>query len=752
MKRDVSVGLTWWRIESVGRSPLGVHDRARRLGKPGQLTERDGQRPFASSQRGPATGHGFEAPRRQADVRAMPTSRGHFVRQHSSGLACAALTLCLIVACGGARRKPFVPDSLHGWNVLLVTIDTLRADHVGAYGNRLGLTPTLDRLAREGLRFTYAYSHVPLTLPSHTTIMTGTYPFTNGVHDNGSFRFDGKRPTLAGLLKGAGYRTGAFVGAFPVDARFGLNAGFDVYDDNYGSRSVGGELSVLERPAEQVLAVASNWIAASPSSNPAPGSPNPLAWFAWVHLYDPHDPYAPPEPFRSRFTSDLYSGEVAYADAALGATLDRLRSAGKLEHTIIAVMADHGESLGEHGERTHGLFAYDATIRVPLIIWAPPALAPAEIVSPVRLIDVMPTLVDLVGVHPPQTDGRSLRPLLDADTPANAPASYFEALSANLTRNWAPLTGVVRNGLKLIDLPIPELYDLTKDPSEQRNLYARRPDDDKTLERELDALTSGAAAPRAAPVDRETEQRLRSLGYIVAPADKPKRTYTSRDDPKSLVPLQNRLDAALDALKTGDAKQSEAMLRALIQEREDFTIAHERLAFVLRETGRLDAAIEVLERASRMREPDAELLATLGGYLQEANQLQRSLSVLEAAVKLNPSEIDAHEKLAVTYTRLGRFADAEREFRFVLSVDPGSPMTYNNLGSMFLAQNRTTDAIDALSRAVALDPGLANAHNGLGVAYARKGDLGRAAAEWQKALELRPDLADARENLDRVRR
>ncbi len=662
-------------------------------------------------------------------------------------LGAIAIALSLASGCGsGARRKPFVADSLHGWNVLLVTIDTLRADHVGAYGNQLGLTPTLDRLAREGLRFTHAYAHVPLTLPSHTTIMTGAYPMTNGVHDNGSFRFDGQRPTLAGLLKAAGYRTGAFVGAFPVDARFGLNAGFDVYDDNYGSRAVGGELSVLERPAEQVLAPATDWILAKPSAL----SPQPF--FAWIHLYDPHDPYVPPEPFRSRFSSDLYSGEVAYADSALGGMLDRLRAAGRLERTIVAVMADHGESLGEHGERTHGLFAYDATIRVPFIVWAPPAIAPTQISSSVRLVDVMPTVLDLVGVRAPATDGRSLRPLLDADTPAGAPASYFEALSANLTRNWAPLTGVVQNGLKLIDLPVPEFYDLTADPSEQQNVYARRTDEAKSLERQLDALTAGAARPRAAPVDRETEQRLRSLGYIVAPAEKPKRTYTSRDDPKVLVPLQNRLDEALDALKAGDVAGAETMLQALIAERADFTIASERLAFIYKETGRLDKAIAQLETALHNREPEAEVMATLGGYLQEGGQLQRSLEVLEAAIKLNPSEVDAHEKLGVTYTRLRRFADAEREFRYVLSIDPNSPMTYNNLGSMFLFQNRNADAIEALSRAVTLDVGLANAHNGLGVAYARTGNLDRAADEWHKALAIRPDFADARENLARISR
>jgi arylsulfatase A-like enzyme/Flp pilus assembly protein TadD len=634
--------------------------------------------------------------------------------------------------------------------VLLVTIDTLRADRVGAYGNRLGLTPTLDRLAREGLRFERAYAHVPVTLPSHTTIMTGSYPMTNGVRDNGSFRFDGKRPTLAGVLKAAGYRTGAFVGAFPVDARFGLNSGFDVYDDQYGSRPAGGELSVLERPAEQVLASAYSWIVQVAASNrplPAPGP-----WFAWVHLYDPHDPYVPPEPFKSRFAGDLYSGEVAYTDAALAATLERLLGSGALTHTLVVVASDHGESLGEHGERTHGLFAYDATIRVPLIVWAPPTIRPAVVSSTARLIDVMPTVLDLVGIDSPQAmDGRSLRPLTGGDSPPDDPGSYFEALNANLTRNWAPLTGLVRNGLKFIDLPVPELYDVTADPAEQQNVYTRRQDLAAPLERQLAALTSRAGKPAAEPIDTATRQRLRSLGYVAGPIARPAHRYTAADDPKRLVSLQNRLDDALDRLKRGDIDTAERELKGLIDERPDFTIAYERLAFLYHETSRREQAIATLEKASQAAIVDAEVLATLGGYLQEANRLERSIAVLEAAVKLNPAEVDAYEKLGVTYTRMRRFDDAERRFRQVLAVDPGSPTTYNNLGSMYLMQNRNADAIEALLRAIALDPLLANAHNGLGVAYARQGDMNHAADEWRQALALRPDLVDARDNLARIR-
>ena len=658
---------------------------------------------------------------------------------------------CLAANCAGlfGCRRPSVsvaPGALRGANVLLVTIDTLRADRVGAYGNRLGLTPTLDRLASEGLRFERAYAHVPLTLPSHTTIMTGSYPMTNGVRDNGSFRFDGKRATLADVLRAAGYRTGAFVGAFPVDARFGLNAGFDVYDDQYGSRSAGGELSVLERPAEQVLASAHSWI--SHGATDRPSGP----WFAWVHLYDPHDPYAPPEPFKSRFAGDLYAGEIAYADSALGATLDRLQGAGALTHTIVVVASDHGESLGEHGERTHGLFAYEATIRVPLIVWAPPTIHYAVAKSSARLIDVMPTLLDLMGIDSPGAmDGRSLRLLAGGESPSDDPGSYFEALNANLTRNWAPLTGLVRNGHKFIDLPVPELYDVTADPAEQQNVYSRRQDVAAPLERQLAALTSRAGKPAAGPIDTATRQRLRSLGYVAGPIARPAHRYTAADDPKRLVNLQNRLDDALDRLKRGDIDTAERELKGLIAERPDFTIAYERLAFLYHETSRQEQAIATLEKASQTAVVDAEVLATLGGYLQEANRLERSIAVLEAAVKLNPAEVDAYEKLGVTYTRMRRFDDAERRFRQVLAVDPGSPTTYNNLGSMYLMQNRNADAIEALSRAIALDPSLANAHNGLGVAYARQGNATRATAEWRQALALRPDLVDARDNLERIR-
>jgi arylsulfatase A-like enzyme/Flp pilus assembly protein TadD len=651
--------------------------------------------------------------------------------------------LAMVLAAGCARPEAPAPAApaalLPRANVLLITIDTLRADHVGAYGGAGGVTPTLDRLAAEGLRVDTAYAHAPLTLPSHTTIMTGAWPHVNGVRDNGSFRFDGQRPTLASTLKAAGYRTGAFVGAFVLDARFGLNHGFDVYDDRYGARPAGGDLSLVERPADAVLGPAVQWIA----SGEGP-------WFAWAHLYDPHEPYAPPEPFRGRFASDPYSGEVAFADARVGAALDELRAGGRLANTLVVIAADHGESLGEHQERTHGLFAYDATLRVPLIFWASPGIAPGVLRGPAQLADVMPTVLDLVGVPGTAANGRSVWPFVQQGRAITDAGIYFEALNASLTRHWAPLTGIVQGGLKLIDLPIPELYDLAADPGERTNLFEARKGDAATLSRRLADLRAAGKPPAPAPVDRDTEQRLRSLGYLSSPAGQPARTATAADDPKALIGLHNTLEDALVALKANRTAAAERLLKQAIAARADFIVAYDRLAQLYRDTGRLPLAIDTLEAASKAGAIDAASLAALGGYLQEAGNLPRSVEVLEAARALNPSEMEVYEKLGITYTRMGRFDEAHRMFAHMLSVTPNSATTYNNLGSLLLTERRWVEAAEALSKAVAIDPGMANAHNGLGVAYAQQGQLDRAIGEWQQVLKLRPDFQDARENIQRA--
>ncbi|HMF98428.1 MAG TPA: sulfatase-like hydrolase/transferase [Vicinamibacterales bacterium] len=674
----------------------------------------------------------------------------------------AVLTvLCCACRAGSSGPSAVASGTLRGFNVLLVTIDTLRADHVGVYGSTLGLTPTLDRLAGEGLRFDVAHAHVPMTLPSHTTIMTGLYPAATGVRDNGSFRFDGTKPTLAGALQHAGYRTAAFVGAFVLDARFGLNTGFDLYDDRVQGASA--NLEIVQRTADAVLEPAAAWVLNSNpeprtqnreprTGNPEPRTPNsePRPWFAWVHLYDPHEPYTPPEPFASRYRQDPYSGEIAYTDAALGRLLDRLRG-GALDRTLIVVTSDHGESLGEHGERTHGLFAYEATLRVPLIVWAPGPIRPAVVSAPARLVDLAPTILDLVGVAPPSFDGRSLRPRAPGEPPLDDPGSYFEALNANLTRNWAPLKGIVRDRLKLVDLPIPELYDLEADPSEQRNLYASQRERARDLESRLDRISAGAQAPSApAPVDSDAAMRLRSLGYVVSTAPTPARAFTAADDPKRLVHLNAMLDDAAAALGRSDPVAAVATLQAAIRERPDLTIAYDRLAFALRAAGRTSDAVAVLDRAAREGHADRALLRSLGSGLRDLGDTARAIAVLEPLAREDAADLQTLDALGQTYARAGRPRDAEAAFERVLAASPNASATWNNLGSLYLSENRTADALAALEKAVAINPELAGAHNGLGVVYARRGELDKAAEEWKKALALRPDFADARANLERI--
>jgi tetratricopeptide (TPR) repeat protein len=526
----------------------------------------------------------------------------------------------------------------------------------------------------------------------------------------------------------------------------------------------GGAPEVVQRPAEQVLSAASDWILGSvrresPVANPAlpnPESPTPNPWFGWVHLYDPHEPYTPPEPFLSRYASDPYAGEIAYADASLGAFLERLRGAGSLSRTLIVVASDHGESLGEHGERTHGLFAYDATIRVPLIFWAAPALAPGRFSGLSRLIDVTPTVLDLIGVEqPPRMDGRSLRAQLGGSPePDDHRSSYFEALNANLTRNWAPLKGVVVDGLKLVDLPIPELYDLAADPGELKNIYAARTTAARPLESALDGLTRAAAQVPVTPttLDADAQARLRALGYVAGTTARPDRNYTAADDPKRLVRLNQAVDDAMSAWTSGKGAEAIDMLRQVLRERPDMTIAYERLAFVLQATGRRNEAVTLLDEAARAGHTDADILRALGTALRDSGNLPRSAAVLEALVKQNPADLQSTDALGQTYTRMRRARDAEAMFRQVLALSPNAATTWNNLGVLYLSEGRDADAIDALSRAIGVDPQLAGAHNTLGVAYARRGEREKAIGEWREALRIRPDFADARDNLERILR
>lgn len=635
----------------------------------------------------------------------------------------------------GRAAVPLVSGACRGCNVLLVTIDTLRVDRVGAFGGPAGLTPNLDRLASEGVQLTRAYSAAPLTLPAHASILTATSPPVHGLRTNGLFRLGPSIPTLATVLKGAGYRTGAFVGSFVLDARFGLNRGFDEYDDRYGEKHPGDPAEGAERRSEDVVKPALAWIN---------GAPSP--WFAWVHLYDPHEPYRAPEPYASQHQP--YDAEVAYADAMVGRLLAGLPP-GALDRTAIMLAADHGESLGEHGERSHGVFVYDVTMRVPWIVWTP-GRRHAVSDTLVRLIDLAPTMLDLVGVAgPSQFEGRSIVGAIGGGA-GETPAAYLEAMDSTLTRNWAPLTGLVSQTHKLIDLPIPELYDLTSDPKETTNIFSREPDRARTLSALLRTQVAGFHArgttAEKTTLNAEARQRLQSLGYVAAAVDRTGRRYTDADDPKTLIGAANDLQRALAAFNAGSTEQAMAEARAIVRSHPDFVTAYGVIASMQHDTGDLRGAIATLDEVAR-RGVDQSVMVVLAGYLQEAGALDRSIAVLQAILAAHPDYADAYNSLGVAYSRLGRHGEARAAFERVLQLDPTSAAAYENLGVDQIGAGDLAGAASDLARALEIDPRLAGAHNALAAVHLRQRREADAIEEWRKALAIEPKLYDALYNI-----
>jgi arylsulfatase A-like enzyme/Tfp pilus assembly protein PilF len=654
----------------------------------------------------------------------------------------AAFTLS-VAALGCSRPPPDAPPleagSLHGANVLLVTIDTLRRDRLGAYGGAAGLTPTLDRLATTGIRYANAYSHVPMTLPAHTSILTGLMPAHHGVHNNVSYRLGDRVPTLATVLQGAGYRTGAFVGAFVLDARFGLNRGFDVYDDRLPTNAGEVSFQFVQRRADEVLRAAGDWVLeadehpAAAAAHPAPGP-----WFCWVHLFDPHTPYDAPAEYREGRSP--YDAEVAYTDAMLGRFFERLQLAHGLDRTLIVVTADHGESLGEHGESTHGLFAYNATLAVPLIIHGP-GIGSGVVAAAVAHTDIMPTILDLTGISRPQgLDGRSL-----VQAPDPARAIPFEALDANLTRGWAPLTGIVSDGWKYIDLPIPELYDLAHDPNEATNLASREPARLAAMEhlqRDQPQPTAGTASR----IDADAASRLRALGYTGGAAPRPARGYTAADDPKRLVGLNERFNQSLEAFSDGRAAEALAGFQSILRERPDFLTARTSAATVLLAGGRADDAVALLRAAPPEQAGSPDLLAKLGAALRGAGNLKAAAVAFERARAAGDENPELFNDLGVVYAKMGDADHARQMFEALLSRDRNAAGTWYNLALVELGRHRPAPAIDALRHAVSADPAYADAWQALGAALVASDPAGAIDA-WRHAERLRPRDYDLLYNL-----
>lgn len=623
------------------------------------------------------------------------------------------------------RRRP-------GASVLLVTIDTLRADALGAYGSTAGATPWIDRLAAAGVRFERAHAQNVVTLPSHADILSGRYPLEHGVHDNGAFRFPRDVDTLATLLKARGYRTGAFVSAFPLDSRFGLDRGFDVYDDRFGGEPGAGALFFQERPGTATVAAARQFIDAGAEP-----------FFCWVHLYEPHFPYEPPEPFASRFHDQPYLGEVAAADAALEPLLSPLLAAGAKGDVLVVLTADHGESLGEHGERTHGLFAYEATLHVPLLLFAPRILGPRVVAAPVRHVDLLPTTLDVLGLPAPAgLPGTSLLPVSSGGTPP-PDESYFEALTGSLTRGWAPLRGVLQGRRKFIELPIPELYDLESDARELRNLLPDARAD--ALRAALTRFRSGERGVRPEAESAETRERLASLGYLGG-RGRLAAGSSEADDPKRLVELERSIEDAVRLQRVGAFREAADRCREILR-RRPMPVVYMQLAALERRQGRFAQAVDAARKAVDLNPDDLESVSVLGRDLAEAGRAPEAIALLEPYARRPEPDLDVVIALGEALARAGRTDDALAAFDAVRRMDPSSTLALVDIATVHLGARRYAPARASLEAALAIDPRLAEPHNQLGVIAAETGHPDEAIAHWQQAVALDPQAWDTLYNL-----
>jgi len=640
----------------------------------------------------------------------------------SASLRQAIAILCILALATVCRRQedaaPAASAAPPG-DIVLVTIDTWRADAAGFAGSTRVKTPFLDGLARRGAVFTNAHAHNVVTLPSHVNILTGLNPYQHGVRENGGYVLDENVETLAERLRAAGYATGAFVAAFPLDARFNLDQGFDVYDDNYGKGRTTADFALQERGAPAVLESAANWWR----------SVSGRKRFLWVHLYEPHAPYVPPPPFASEYRDAPYLGEVAAADDALGRMLHPLLH----DDTTVIVTADHGEALGDHGELTHGLFAYESTLKVPLIVVAP-GVPPHRDNTYARHIDIGPTILERAGITAALPGQSLLRPLKAADT-------YFEALSASLNRGWAPLTGMIRGNLKFIDLPLAELYDLKRDPGETHNAYAE-------LRRESTAARAALRKVQVAPdagrsVSAEEAARLRSLGYVTGASAS---SLTAADDPKNLVHIDAKIHQVIELHQRGRSEQAIQLAREIVREQPRMSAGRDLLAFVLQESERVPEAIGVLQELVKAGQASTSAKTQLAKLLTETGRTSEALAII-APVATGDADADVINAYGIALSESGKLREAAAQFQRAIALDPNNAPAYQNLGIVALRANDIAAAEAHLTRALQLNPRLPLALNTLGVVYIRKNDPVRAQDAWKRSFAIDRRQYDALYNL-----
>lgn len=637
-----------------------------------------------------------------------------------------------------ARKAPSKAD------ILLITIDTVRADHVGVYGFNHAETPTIDGLAHAGVLFENAYSQVPLTLASHTSLLTGTYPFHNGVQDFTGNPLAPNIRTVAQALQAQGYDTAAVVSSYVLDRSWGLNRGFNLYYDVFkGSSFLENDPGLVERKAGGSVDEALKWVR-RPRSKP---------FFLWLHLYDPHSGYEPPEPFRTRFASSPYDGEIAYADHELGRMIAYLKQRGLYDRTLIILASDHGESLGEHGEKEHGFFVYHSTLHVPLIIKPPlsSGFRAHRVSDPVPIMGIAPTILAALKLHDPIEQQFETDSLL-ATAPRSDPAPvYSESFYSFSSFGWSPVRTVNNRSYQFIEAPKPELYDLRNDPEEKRNLINEQPAVRSVLDQQLKSLVT-RYAPHDSPagggqLDPEAIEKLRALGYMAYRSPVSAEALAAGlSDPKDKIADFNTLLDGIDAGKLGDLE----LERKLLTEVQAINPGMYLVPFLLGEAelkaSNWKAAQEALERSLKLNPNFDQAMTALARALHQQGNDEEALQWVEKAIQGNPKNLRAwYQKgwISVKTDPEGAII----AFQKALEIQPGFAMAHRDLGILLLQKAHYSEAATHLEQAAELGLDHPRLYNFLGIAYSRTGRYQDAVKVYMKALDKEPGFAEVHLNL-----
>lgn len=659
----------------------------------------------------------------------MQSKRSYFPRLPNA-LACACLLATAILSSckhsesSGARTASTTP--LRPLNLVVVTIDTLRADHLRCYGYPKIETASVDRIAQDGVLFENAVTQTPLTPPSHASMFTGLYPTAHHVRGNGGFILRPSTTTLATILQQQGWDTAAFISSVSLKRVFGLNQGFAVYDDQMPKAGKGQEfVADAERPAGQTVDRALRWMDAQS------GKP----FFLWVHVFDPHVPYNPPAPFRNQYKDRPYDGEIAYADHELGRLFDAVSKKSPPGKTLIAVLSDHGESLGDHGEYSHGVFVYDSTLRIAFIMSGPGIPAGLRVKQQARTVDLLPTVLELMGGRPPASvQGVSLTPFF-AGKNAATDVSYAETLYPKINMGWAELRGIRTNRWKYILAPKPELYDLSQDPAETNNVIQSHAAEAQKLQAELAAIAGkGTEKVETSTVDQRTLEQLRSLGYVsgvsqptfdlkgkgVDPKDRlgVLKAIEEADGPTSHLPFPHRIELLRQALKQDAANPT----------------LYYSLGRNCERAGRYAEAIDVYRTAIRNGVESGWLRSRIGDFLVRSGRKTEAIPEYERAIRLDPADTGTQTNLATAYVETGRLEDAERIFKGIIKIDETHAAAYNGLGVIAIQRQDTAAARSYFEKTVQLDPDLLEAQLNLGILYRMAGESARARSCFESFL------------------